>query len=79
MQTEAALRGLGFSDSRVRYHGDIARIELPVQDLARAVTEPVRAELLRAARQAGFRFVAVDLAGMQSGLFTLTALREGHD
>ena len=78
-QTEAALRGLGFPDSRVRHHGDIARIELPVQDLARAVTEPVRAELLRAARQAGFRFVAVDLAGMQSGLFTLTALREVHD
>ena len=78
-QTEAALRRLGFTDSRVRHHGDIARIELPVQDLARAVTEPVRAELLRAVRQAGFRFATVDLAGMQSGLFTLAALQEVHD
>ena len=34
---EAALRALGFGDCRVRHHGDIARIELPADDLSRAV------------------------------------------
>jgi pyridinium-3,5-biscarboxylic acid mononucleotide sulfurtransferase len=68
---EHALRGLGFTDSRVRHHGDIARIELPAAELARAATEPLREAVLRAVRGAGFRFVALDLAGIQSGAFTL--------
>ena len=68
---EAALRRLGFSDFRVRHHGDIARIELPAEDLPRAVTEPLRGAVLDAVRAAGFRFVTADLAGVQSGAFTL--------
>lgn len=71
-QVEAAergLRALGFGDGRVRHHGDVARVELPLADLARAVAE--RERLLQAVTAAGFRFVALDLAGIQSGAFTL--------
>ena len=68
---ESALRALGFPDSRVRHHGDVARIELPAADLVRAVTEPTRALIHQAVRSAGFRFVALDVAGIQSGAFTL--------
>ncbi len=68
---ETALAALGFAESRVRHHGDVARVELPAQDLAAAVAEPVRARLVDAVRAAGFRFVALDLAGIQSGAFTL--------
>ena len=67
---EHALRVLGFPDSRVRHHGDVARIELPVGDLARAGAEH-REAILAAVRSAGFRFAALDLAGIQSGAFTL--------
>ena len=70
-RAEAALRALGLADSRVRHHGDVARVELLPPDLPRAVAEPLRAALLAAVRGAGFRFVAVDLAGIQSGAFTL--------
>jgi uncharacterized protein len=70
-QAEAALRALGLSDLRVRHHGDVARVELLAQDLPRAVVEPLRSELVAAVRGAGFRFVTVDLAGIQSGAFTL--------
>jgi uncharacterized protein len=70
-QAEAALRALGLSDLRVRHHGDVARVELLAQDLPRAVVEPLRSELVAAVRAAGFRFVTVDLAGIQSGAFTL--------
>jgi pyridinium-3,5-biscarboxylic acid mononucleotide sulfurtransferase len=70
-QAEAALRALGLTDLRVRHHGDVARVELLAQDLPRAVVEPLRSELVAAVRGAGFRFVTVDLAGIQSGAFTL--------
>jgi pyridinium-3,5-biscarboxylic acid mononucleotide sulfurtransferase len=65
------LRRLGFADLRVRHHGEVARIELPVADLARAVTDPLRAAVHRAVLDAGFRFAALDVAGVQSGAFTL--------
>lgn len=68
---EAALRALGFADSRVRHHGDVARVELDPADLAAAVTDPLRGRVVDAVRGAGFRFVALDLAGIQSGAFTL--------
>jgi uncharacterized protein len=74
-QAEEALRQLGFEDLRVRHHGEIARLELPAADLARAVSDPLREQVLRAVRAAGFRFVAVDLAGIQSGAFTLDVLQ----
>ncbi len=78
-QAEEALRRLGFADLRVRHHGDIARIELPAEDLVRAVTDPLRTAVRTAVRLAGFRFAVVDLAGMQSGNFTLTLLQGAHD
>jgi pyridinium-3,5-biscarboxylic acid mononucleotide sulfurtransferase len=74
---ERALRALGFADCRVRHHGDVARIELPADALPRAVE--LREQVHRAGTAAGFRFVAVDLAGIQSGAFTLplVAVRGG--
>ncbi|MBV9535624.1 MAG: ATP-dependent sacrificial sulfur transferase LarE [Solirubrobacterales bacterium] len=68
---EAALHALGFTELRVRHHGDIARIELPVGELSRAAATPLREAVWRAVSSAGFRFVALDLAGVQSGAFTL--------
>ena len=76
-RAESALHELGFADLRVRHHGDVARIELPVADLVRAVTEPTRGLVRRAVIEAGFRYVTVDLAGMQSGVFTLTVMQTG--
>jgi uncharacterized protein len=70
-QLEASVRSLGFADCRVRHHDAVARVELREQDLLRAVSAPVRAALHEAGRAAGFTFVAVDVAGIQSGAFTL--------
>lgn len=68
-QAEGALRRLGFTDCRVRHHGDVARIELLPEELLTAVQR--REEVDRAVRDAGFRFAALDLRGIQSGAFTL--------
>lgn len=74
-RAEEVLRELGFSDGRVRHHGDIARIELPTAEIARAAQDEVREALDRGVRDAGFRFVVVDLKGIQSGAFTLPLLQ----
>ncbi|WP_280416197.1 ATP-dependent sacrificial sulfur transferase LarE [Nocardia carnea] len=68
---EEALRKLGFHDLRIRHHGDVARIELPSGDIARAMSPRLRERIRTAVREHGFRFVTVDLAGIQSGAFTL--------
>ncbi len=78
-RAEAALRQLGFGDLRVRHHDDVARVELPPDDLVRAVVDPLRTQVLAAVRGAGFRFVTVDLGGIQSGAFTLQLLNDDHD
>jgi uncharacterized protein len=68
---ESALRSLGFTDCRVRHHGGVARVELLAEDIARATEPGLRDQVNAAVRSAGFRFVTVDLAGIQSGAFTL--------
>ena len=73
------MRQLGFTDLRVRHHDEVARVELPPQELARAVVDPLRTKMLAAVRGAGFRFVAVDLGGIQSGAFTLPLLNADHE
>jgi uncharacterized protein len=74
---EAALRRLGLTDLRVRHHGDVARLELHVDDLAAVAADPLRQAVLDAVRAAGFRYVALDLGGIQSGSFTLAQLHVG--
>ncbi|GAA3725363.1 ATP-dependent sacrificial sulfur transferase LarE [Spinactinospora alkalitolerans] len=68
---EAELRRLGLEDLRVRHHGDVARLEVPIANIVAVAGDPLREKVLRAVRSAGFRFVALDLAGIQSGAFTL--------
>ena len=65
---EAFLRSLGLRECRVRYHeGDLARVEVPVGEVARLASEPVRTELARKLRELGFKFVTLDLDGFRSG------------
>ena len=62
---EDVLVALGFTQFRVRHHGEIARIELPAEDFARAIEhhETIHSGI----KAAGYRFVALDLAGFRSG------------
>lgn len=62
---EAGLVALGFGEVRVRHHGDVARIEVPLADLERLVGD--RAAVVGAVRAAGYRWVTVDLEGLRSG------------
>ncbi len=62
---ETGLRALGFDDLRVRHYGDLARIEVPLDQLERALAR--RADVVEAVRAAGYRYVTLDLEGLRSG------------
>jgi uncharacterized protein len=67
-RAERALRDLGISgDLRVRYHDDLARVEVARDEIATWLAPAARAALLRAVRGAGFARVALDLRGFRSG------------
>src|SRR5438552_9626734 len=65
---EEYLRSLGYRECRVRLHEDeLARIEVPIEGLARLADPAVREELARRFKELGFRFVTLDLEGFRSG------------
>jgi len=66
-RAEAGLRGLGFSELRVRHHGEVARIEVPASELAAVVAR--RDAVVAAVTTAGYRWATLDLAGFRSGGF----------
>lgn len=64
---EDGLRALGFRQLRVRFHDSIARLELAEADLTRALASGVRNEIVELGRSLGFAYVALDLAGYETG------------
>jgi uncharacterized protein len=67
-QAEHWLRSRGLRLLRVRYHkGDLARIEVPLEELPRLASPEVRTELVRNFRTFGFQYVTLDLEGFRSG------------
>jgi uncharacterized protein len=67
-QAEAYLKELGLRDCRVRLHeGELARIEVPLTEVARLAAPGVRDGLSRRFRELGFTFVTLDLEGLRSG------------
>jgi uncharacterized protein len=65
-QAEDALRELGFRIVRVRYHDNVARLELGQEEFVMA-TGPLRDEVSRLVKMAGFVYVAIDLQGYRTG------------
>jgi pyridinium-3,5-biscarboxylic acid mononucleotide sulfurtransferase len=66
-QGEDAIRALGFRQFRVRHHGEIVRIEIAGDELARALSSEMAAEFTRIFKALGFKFVTLDLEGFRSG------------
>ncbi len=58
---------VGVQPLRVRDHFPVARIEVPPDDWSALLAEDVRAALVAELRRLGYRYVALDLAGLRSG------------
>jgi len=67
-QAERYLRQLGLSNLRVRYHeGDLARIEVPPENIAFLCQDEIRIPLMDRFRTLGFKSTTIDLDGFRSG------------
>ena len=64
---EEAIKALGFHQFRVRFHGEIARIEIAPEEMARALTLEMAARFTAIFRGMGFQYVTLDLAGYRQG------------
>ncbi|MBM4093464.1 MAG: ATP-dependent sacrificial sulfur transferase LarE [Lentisphaerae bacterium] len=66
-RAEQSLVAMGFTQVRVRTHGDVARIEVAPSELGLAVGEPLRDRITRELRACGFRYITLDLIGYRMG------------
>lgn len=64
-RAEAAIRALGLRNIRVRWHGDIGRIEIAADEMEAAFAR--RQDLADAVKRAGFKLAALDLEPFRSG------------
>jgi uncharacterized protein len=74
MAAEKYLRSLGFPTVRVRYHGDIARVELPEARIGDFLVFNDRVN--RKLQALGFRYVTLDLGGFRSGRMNDTLTKQ---
>ncbi|PLX43062.1 MAG: TIGR00268 family protein [Deltaproteobacteria bacterium] len=65
-RAEAALHSLGLGNLRLRSHGDIGRLELPLENLSEAVGA-LREDIVEIAHSAGFKYITLDIEGYRFG------------
>ena len=72
---EEAIRALGFRQFRVRFHGELVRIEVAPDELARALTPDMAQAFVGIFKPLGFHYVTIDLEGYRQG--SLNAVLRG--
>ena len=75
-KAEEHLRSLGFGQLRVRYHGDLARVEVEPSEIPRLLDSDLREEVVRGLKEAGFVYVTLDLQGYRTGAMNETLSRQ---
>jgi len=64
---ESFMKELRFREFRVRYHGDLARIEIAPSEFDRFFEKDTRDAVVQKFKAAGFNYVSLDLQGYRSG------------
>ena len=64
---EQLLKELGFREFRVRYHGDLARVEVAQEEFHRWFEKTTRDTVVQKFKQIGFHYVSLDLQGYRTG------------
>lgn len=64
---EEFLKQLGFDELRVRYHVDLAKIELTQRDISKLLNKRIRNSVVDRFKELGFKYITVDLEGFRSG------------
>lgn len=66
-KAEDLLKDLGFTELRVRYYGDTARIELRTDEIERILDKRIRNKVIEQFKKIGFKYISLDLEGFRSG------------
>ncbi len=66
-EAEEFLRSLGFRQLRVRFHGEIARIELDEKETPAIFNGGLRKRIIDRFKEIGFTYIAIDLEGYRTG------------
>lgn len=66
-RAEERIKALGFRQLRVRYHGELARLELEVTDIEKVLFGDLREKIARILKEEGFIYATLDLQGYRSG------------
>lgn len=64
---EKILKNLGFREFRVRFHGELVRLEIAPEELEQGLPKSMMNRLAKEFRSLGFRYVTLDLQGYRSG------------
>ena len=64
---EIFMKELRFREFRVRYHGDLARIEVAQSEIDRIFDKATRDAIVKRFKEVGFNYVSLDLQGFRSG------------
>ncbi len=75
---EEAIRALGFKQFRVRFHGDLVRIEVAKDELAKALTIESAEAFAAIFKQLGFLYVTLDLEGYRQGSLNAALTAANH-
>jgi len=77
-EAESKIRELtGARQVRVRHHGEVARVEVPEQDILAVASSAARRALVDALRSLGYHYVALDLLGYRTGSLNETLPIDG--
>jgi len=66
-QAEELLIGMGFRQARVRFHREVARIEIPESQFVEIMKPEVRETIYRTLQKIGFQYTTLDLLGYRTG------------
>ena len=72
------MKQLRFREFRVRYHGDLARIEVSQNEIERLFEKSTRDAIVEKFKELGFRFVSLDLQGFRSGSLNEVLAPKAH-
>jgi uncharacterized protein len=64
---EEAIKALGFRQFRVRFHGELVRLEIAPDELPRALTPEMAQAFVEIFKPLGFHYVTIDLEGYRQG------------
>ena len=76
-KAERFLAGLGIKQLRVRVHGDIARIEVPKEDMSTLLNEDTSRKIIDRFKSLGYTYITLDIQGYRMGSMNEPLKRDG--